>query len=1225
MFPAAKETRTIFVAPQSEVFFKMLRRFPVLFLLVLFWGVPLAAQFQQFPVQSRASCHLLDGDTLWVGTENGFFKMLRSGQLLGRWAMPNPAIPDAAPRALALDSAGHLLAYFDFWGIRRFDGTAWEVVSEPLTPTIGNLSFLSIATDTQGRILLSGSRLFRQNGSDWQQVSPPGVEVNKMLRGAGDTCFFVGKNKIVRWDGVAGWDSSDVYLPDKQYLFDICLDAAGDLFGVFYAQGAFVPEVWKFPGGDLSSPQLVATATGFGYNSNPEIRFAKSICVDALGRVLLNINGPDFHFIRWDGAVWTKIGGDVNGPFGPNQYEEANLAADPDGSVWLSQATKDQPLFRLTDDGKFQPFGQSLTLQDGVAAPDGKIWCSGSRFVTCFDPADQSFRQFFPKNGATQFWHSIGVSPADGAVYAGDKTQIWKFDGQAWSLFHNFGTGKLTDRILVSKDNWVWATVDVSGGNDLLFGKNAASGATLSFPAQNSNNFSDLAIAPDTSVWVAHRNQIFRYKNGVFTYFTAANTGFPFDVANATTAKMSFDGQGNLWAFFNNVGLVKFDGAAWTAFMPQNSGLLTDGSLYDMEVDAGGQVWLSFNNFSNPAESGLQFFNGNFWETFTATNSNMAGPPVYNIMPSSDGKVWFNAPNRLFSIQFLSRWLRGTLRRDDNADCLPEAPEPPLNQWIVQATDLADGEKFYARSHTDGGYEFNLDSAVYQISLIPPAPIWDDCGGSATVNLTQTVEDSLDFSGEAVADCPLLNLDVSVPFLRRCYASNYVVNICNLGTAAAFSTAVSLFLPPELTLLGMGLPFNSPAPGHFVVPIGTVAQGECGSFSVSVLPDCDAELGSTICLSAQISPDSFCFDLPNWSGADLHATARCANDTAFFTIKNLGTGGMGQPLEYIVIEDEVIMREGPVLLPAGDSLVVPFPATTSFQRIQLPQEPGHPFFGLVSASVEGCGAVDNGWFFTGYPFEDPSPFAERTCAEVVGSFDPNDKAALPQGVGNQHFIFPGTELDYKIRFQNTGTDTAFLVVVRDTLSPFLDVSTLRVGAASHPFEWEISGSGILTFRFEDILLPDSNVNEAASHGFLQFSLKPFDTLPLPTVIENRAGIYFDFNAPVITNTVFHTLDTGFLQRNLPDGLAEKTAFPGVIVFPNPARETAFISLKNSALRHSQHMKIRVRDPLGRPILEQQFNGRNIEIRRGRQQSGVCFLEILDENGAVVAAGKLIWK
>ena len=61
------------------------------------------------------------------------------------------------------------------------------------------------------------------------------------------------------------------------------------------------------------------------------------------------------------------------------------------------------------------------------------------------------------------------------------------------------------------------------------------------------------------------------------------------------------------------------------------------------------------------------------------------------------------------------------------------------------------------------------------------------------------------------------------------------------------------------------------------------------------------------------------------------------------------------------------------------------------------------------------------------------------------------------------------------------------------------------------------------FTFDNILLPDSSVNEMASHGYVRYQIQHRDGLPEETYVQNTAGIYFDFNPPVITNTVENIL------------------------------------------------------------------------------------------------------
>ncbi|HTF81363.1 MAG TPA: hypothetical protein VL947_06555, partial [Cytophagales bacterium] len=53
------------------------------------------------------------------------------------------------------------------------------------------------------------------------------------------------------------------------------------------------------------------------------------------------------------------------------------------------------------------------------------------------------------------------------------------------------------------------------------------------------------------------------------------------------------------------------------------------------------------------------------------------------------------------------------------------------------------------------------------------------------------------------------------------------------------------------------------------------------------------------------------------------------------------------------------------------------------------------------------------------------------------SYDPNDKTVTPVGVGNESFTLKEDVLKYLIRFENTGNDTAYHIVIKDTLSNHL--------------------------------------------------------------------------------------------------------------------------------------------------------------------------------------------
>lgn len=143
---------------------------------------------------------------------------------------------------------------------------------------------------------------------------------------------------------------------------------------------------------------------------------------------------------------------------------------------------------------------------------------------------------------------------------------------------------------------------------------------------------------------------------------------------------------------------------------------------------------------------------------------------------------------------------------------------------------------------------------------------------------------------------------------------------------------------------------------------------------------------------------------------------------------------------------------------------------------------------------------------------------------VVGAYDPNYKLNYPPGLLSPGYITEADSIfEYEIHFQNTGTDSAVNIVLVDTLDPNLDVTTFEMLGASHNVFYEINGHGVVTWTFENIMLPDSGINYIESQGFVKYKIKLNTPKPPSTIIKNTAYIYFDFNPPIITNTTLNTI------------------------------------------------------------------------------------------------------
>lgn len=183
---------------------------------------------------------------------------------------------------------------------------------------------------------------------------------------------------------------------------------------------------------------------------------------------------------------------------------------------------------------------------------------------------------------------------------------------------------------------------------------------------------------------------------------------------------------------------------------------------------------------------------------------------------------------------------------------------------------------------------------------------------------------------------------------------------------------------------------------------------------------------------------------------------------------------------------------------------------------------------------------------------------------ITGSYDPNDKTES-HGTGfPAQMINNGEYLNYVIRFQNTGTDTAFRVMVRDTLDAKLNFSSFEMIGASHPYRLTIINGNQLEWKFDPIVLPDSTHNFPNSQGYIAYRVRPLSTLTAGDSITNRAGIYFDFNPPVMTNTQLTIINNGTVI--CPGGSAEyKAGISGSGYQWQVNDGSGYVSLSNDAI------------------------------------------------------------
>ena len=237
--------------------------------------------------------------------------------------------------------------------------------------------------------------------------------------------------------------------------------------------------------------------------------------------------------------------------------------------------------------------------------------------------------------------------------------------------------------------------------------------------------------------------------------------------------------------------------------------------------------------------------------------------------------------------------------------------------------------------------------------------------------------------------------------------------------------------------------------------------------------------------------------------------------------------------------------------------------------------------------MPGVEAIGDSITVTALAYNSDGTLADKYgySSEIRCAYDPNDKLANPNRGGDNNYALFSETMEYTIRFQNTGNDTAFTVEIVDTIHPNLDLTTLQPLNASHDFTTLIDEpSRTVTFRFENILLPDSTTNEPLSHGYVSFSIESMEGLDERSIIENRAGIYFDFNPPIITNTVSNTLVTT-IPVDVTSVWVGGLEGMRVGVYPNPFGEV--VQLRVEAER-GERLQLGVYDLFGKQLFNQQI-------------------------------------
>lgn len=224
---------------------------------------------------------------------------------------------------------------------------------------------------------------------------------------------------------------------------------------------------------------------------------------------------------------------------------------------------------------------------------------------------------------------------------------------------------------------------------------------------------------------------------------------------------------------------------------------------------------------------------------------------------------------------------------------------------------------------------------------------------------------------------------------------------------------------------------------------------------------------------------------------------------------------------------------------------------------------------------------------------------------VTTSYDPNFKEVTPAANITPAQVASQENFTYTVHFQNTGSDTAFVVIVKDTISTNFEIQEIQTLSSSHPCTLNMK-NGAAAWMFYNVLLPDSTTNEPASHGFVKYRIIPKNSLLLGDEIKNTAHIFFDYNAPVETNTTVNRVAISL-------GVQDASSSNNLLLYPNPTKGLLTLSIASKGIG-----TIRISNVKG--TLIQQLEGidlsNELSLDLSAEAKGVYIIQVIASEGVM---------
>ncbi len=548
--------------------------------------------------------------------------------------------------------------------------------------------------------------------------------------------------------------------------------------------------------------------------------------------------------------------------------------------------------------------------------------------------------------------------------------------------------------------------------------------------------------------------------------------------------------------------------------------------------------------------------------------------------------------------------ITGKVYLDQNSNCNEDQNEVRIPHAKVGILNNGNASQYDTYTNDEGIfnliYPMSIGEAV--IGVVSETPVYSQtCESIPAIIPESSFEQNIanaEIAVDKLLDCYLLHVNQSNPFMRNCLVNNRFFTFTNLGTQTSEATFLTVNYPEYVFPSSNFQNLIYSGSHSFQINIPAIPAFGQFQFTIRDSVDCQTPPGFEVCVSALLDNSTNCEPFEDQALLKITEVCDDFSSNRIITVKNIGVSEVSE-LRNIQIRTggQLILNEQLNLSP-GDEVTLQT-LDMEYATLYMSKQFDSQYIASLTCEVSQV----NEYYYNDNLLIPQLSDGATVCDLVRNSYDPNDKTGYPAGEGSEHLISKNDRLKYRIRFQNTGNDTAYKVVVRDTLPDFLDELTVDIGISSHPLRFERHGNELI-FVFDPIALVDSATNVEASQGFVEFYINQRANNPDYYTINNSAAIYFDFNEPIITNTYTYNIS--------PLVGIEQAEVKNFEIYPNPGKDILNIKLGSNSEMKNNDLYVRISEFSGRLIILDTRRSDFISLNVSDLSSGLYFVEVFNE-------------